>query len=144
MPETIDPLAMSDEVEQMMFEMMHALRNGGTVPPELVDRLNGEGFRVNSEKFRAAQIVAGHNVPAIAAADKLVKDYKAAGYDESYIPQQYLHPMLWKIAQVEYQLGDQTFSYFTYAMDKPYYLVPPVHPAPPVGPAPSKGLTTFS
>lgn len=118
MPETTDSaLAMSEEQQQMMFDMTRALSNGGTVPPDLVDRLNGAGFRIRSEKFRAAQIVANHNVPAIREADAASAFCKANGYDEIQFTPSLLHPILLKLSSYDDGFGG---TVYTWAIDGPY------------------------
>ena len=120
MPETIDALAISEEQQQMTYDINMAIANGQPIPPELQSKMFSEGFILRSEKFRALQIVAAHNIPAIKSADAAKAFCKANGYDPSAFADSLFHPILLKVDSYSYDIGGTTYTAYTWAVDGPY------------------------
>lgn len=114
---SLDPIAQSEEEQKLAYQYTQEAA-AGTISPGLKDKLFDIGLIARTEKFRALQIVAGHNIPTKAAADKARADLKLYGYPESAVPFYVTHPVLLRLDSYTGTFGD---TEWTYAIDEKLY-----------------------
>ena len=106
----------SEEQQALAYQFTKEAASG-TISPELKDKLFSFDLITRSEKFRALQIIAIHNIPAKLAADKARADLAKYGYSEDSVPSYVLHPVLLRLDS--YESFGQTV--WTYAIDEKLY-----------------------